>query len=763
MGRGSLAAPSRCVMERKIDLPGYEFLNKVGAGGMATVWTARQLSLDRIVAVKVLSPELIRDPEAIERFRQEAHAAAQLKHPGIVQVHDAGAAGGHVYIVMEFIAGCTVAELLQRKVRLGEKHALLIAEGVALALQYAWDEARIIHCDIKPDNVMVEQDGTVKLADLGLAKVIGLARAAVDRELIEGTPHYASPEQARGEPDLDCRADIYSLGAMLYHMVTGRLPFGGTAGLAAMERQITDYLPDPLDLNPELSPGLAWLVEAMMVKDRTLRYPTWRDVLGDLQEVKAGNLPFAKPPGAGQSTVLRSEARSLTPPKPKPKKKKPAPPPDEDEKPKVAKQKIVLPKDLRDPLRNASPKPAVDLTRSFVMLLSLTLAVVIAYGAVTYFHLRKAGRVPVNDEYWSDVLPPRSEVRTAAPASAGAKDLALSTRPSKPAGPASEQTVRWQHPAFLKGARLFNDALAKYKAYQATKQNPSVLPIVESQCREAIAAFESCRAFAPAEVDISALVDQCYRLISDVRQSTLVAPSPKASVPERAKPPPGPTPAAVAASASEAEAKGEIMLAPTWDAPQSGGDKILDDLHTLLGPQGQPGVDLKADPTIRLFGPLCYTMPVQEAARILNLSLAPRRGLNCPGFPKDSFFIHTAEGEFGEGFTEMLLITDGADRIVAVQLVNEHPDKSLWLDPQVFSDTWHAHNFVQARTKGSAKWRIGHEVEVVGRMVRVDSELVANDENGYFGLGDSKERVSLFLPQPIVNLILYRIGKPRGT
>ena len=306
-------------MDRMPKLPGYEILEKVGEGAMAAVWTARQLSLDRIVAIKILSPHLLRDEEAIQRFRFEAQAAAKLNHPGIVQIFDAGSFERLDYLVMEFVAGCTVDELLQRKHRLGEKHALLIAEGVALALAYAWDEARLIHCDIKPANVLIDQDGSVKITDMGLAKVFGTNVSGSGREMLEGTPHYVSPEQAKGKLDLDCRADIYSLGAMLYHMTTGRLPFGDSVEIEVVQRQISDYLPDPQQINTDLSEGIAWLIEKMMVKDLTIRYQGWPDVLSDMELVRHGDPPAARALAAGYSTVLRSEVRSITQPEPSPK------------------------------------------------------------------------------------------------------------------------------------------------------------------------------------------------------------------------------------------------------------------------------------------------------------------------------------------------------------------------------------------------------------------------------------------------------------
>ena len=334
-------------MDRIPNLPGYEILEKIGNGAMATVWTARQLSLDRVVAVKILSPHLLRDEEAIRRFRFEAQAAAKLNHPAIVQIYDAGSFEGIAYLVMEFVAGCTVDELLERKRRLGEKHALLIGEGVALALAYAWDEARLIHCDVKPANVLIDQDGSVKITDMGLAKVFGTNVPGSGQEMLEGTPHYISPEQAHGESNLDCRVDIYSLGAMLYHMTTGRVPFGDSAEIEVVERHVSDYLPDPQQINTALSDGLAWLIEKMMVKDRTLRYESWPDVLADMKAVRRGDLPLARALAAGYSTVLRSEVRSISQPKPSrtPWSEEPVRKELEASKPKaVSKQQFILPR-----------------------------------------------------------------------------------------------------------------------------------------------------------------------------------------------------------------------------------------------------------------------------------------------------------------------------------------------------------------------------------------------------------------------------------
>jgi hypothetical protein len=281
---------------------------------------------------------------------------------------------------------------------------------------------------------------------------------------------------------------------------------------------------------------------------------------------------------------------------------------------------------------------------------------------------------------------------------------------------------------------------------------------VEQQCRDAIAAFESCRAFAPPEVQIQDLINQGYRLISDCRQATLMDSAKSGPIAPKATSPLVMT-VATSFPPLKAQAMDQLILAPTWDNPQLGGEEIAQDLKDLLSGKGQPAIDLKPDSTLVLFGQVYYLMPLKEAVNILGKPISPRKSLNCPGFPKDSLFYYAAEGEFDDGFNKLLLVTDSADRIAAVELVNEHPDKSVWLEPFVFSEKWRAYNFVRTQTKGNAKWRVGHRVKTVDRIVRIDSELVADDEFGYFGLGDSKERVSLYMPQPLVDLILLRLEK----
>jgi serine/threonine-protein kinase len=295
-----------------ITVPGFEIVRELGVGGMGRVYLARQLSLNRSVALKVLPFQLAQDPAYVARFKQEAKSAANIKHENIVQVYDAGEADGQYYFVMEYIHGETVGKRVQRKGRFDEKNALLIVEAVAAALEYAWNEASLIHRDVKPDNILVDEDGTVKLTDMGLAKIHsgGEKSITVDHSMI-GTPHYCSPEQAKGELEIDFRSDMYSLGATLYHIVTGKIPFDTTSGISAMLKNITDFLPDPIDVVKDLSVDLGWFIEKLMAKAPKDRYRDWADVLEEIDGLLNEKPLKERLIKKGKSTILRSKKRNL--------------------------------------------------------------------------------------------------------------------------------------------------------------------------------------------------------------------------------------------------------------------------------------------------------------------------------------------------------------------------------------------------------------------------------------------------------------------
>jgi len=273
-------------------IPGFQILEKLGSGAMATVFKAKQLSLDRIVAIKILPKRLSENPEYVERFYKEGRAAAKLNHNNIVQAIDVGEAGGYHYFVMEYVEGKTVYDDLSKGSVYSEADALDIIIQIADALQHA-HERGLIHRDVKPKNVMLTPDGVAKLADMGLAReAADEAAAAMEAGRAYGTPYYISPEQIRGELNIDYRADIYSLGAMFYHMVTGRVPFEAPTPSAVMHKHLKEPLIPPDHINKSLSVGVAEIVEVMMAKDRDNRYSDVKLLLEDLHAVQNGKLPL---------------------------------------------------------------------------------------------------------------------------------------------------------------------------------------------------------------------------------------------------------------------------------------------------------------------------------------------------------------------------------------------------------------------------------------------------------------------------------------
>ncbi|HUU85830.1 MAG TPA: serine/threonine-protein kinase [Phycisphaerae bacterium] len=273
-------------------IPGFQILGKLGQGAMATVFKAKQISLDRPVAIKVLPKRLSDNQEFVDRFYREGRAAARLNHPNIVQAIDVGEAGGYHYFVMEYIDGNTVFD----QVSSGEPYAELDALRIILQVAYALEHAHargFIHRDVKPKNIMITKESDVKLADMGLARDIrDYETASAEAGRAYGTPYYISPEQIRGEINIDFRADIYSLGATFYHMVTGKVPFEGATPSAVMHKHLKEVLIPPDHVNTQLSAGIGEIIELMMAKKRDDRYPSTKELIADLEAVAAGEPPY---------------------------------------------------------------------------------------------------------------------------------------------------------------------------------------------------------------------------------------------------------------------------------------------------------------------------------------------------------------------------------------------------------------------------------------------------------------------------------------
>jgi serine/threonine protein kinase len=284
---------------RSSQIPGYQILGVLGKGAMAKVVKARQISLDRIVAIKVLPKKMSENVEFIERFYKEGKAAARLSHNNIVQAIDVGTTPDNLhFFVMEYVEGKTLYDIMQPppvgegKTTYSESEALDITIQIADALAHAHKRG-LIHRDVKPKNIILTPQGVAKLTDLGLARAVDDKDAAESEAgKAYGTPYYISPEQIRGEVDIDFRADLYSLGCTMYHMVTGRTPFEGDTPSAVMHKHLKQPLVPPDHINTALSAGVGEIIETCMAKNRDERYASTEDLLEDLEAVRRGEPPM---------------------------------------------------------------------------------------------------------------------------------------------------------------------------------------------------------------------------------------------------------------------------------------------------------------------------------------------------------------------------------------------------------------------------------------------------------------------------------------
>lgn len=290
---------------------GFRIERKLGEGGMGEVYLASQLSMDRNVALKILPSQMGLRQDLAERFLNELKLLAKLTHPHIVTAYEAGADSGIHYFAMEYMPGDSLGAQLQGGKVLAEPEALGIARKLAGALAYAWNKHKLLHRDIKPANVILDEAGEPKLVDFGLAKSLAAEKALTVTSQMMGTPNYMSPEQVDGAAAIDAGADMYSLGATLYNMVTGQIPFGSSSVMEVLKKQVTESLADPREFNPELSEGCVALLEIMLSKSREQRHATWEAVIADIDRVLAGQAPTRAAPAEGRSTLIRIRDQAL--------------------------------------------------------------------------------------------------------------------------------------------------------------------------------------------------------------------------------------------------------------------------------------------------------------------------------------------------------------------------------------------------------------------------------------------------------------------
>lgn len=306
---GRPVEPPRHSLPPGTEISGYCIEAQIGKGGMGEVYRAWQVAMKRFVALKVLPPGFRKDPADLQHFLNEVKLAAKLDHPHIVTAYGAGEDSGVFYLAMEYVKGECLYDRLARETTIPEPEALAIARAIAGALAYAWNRHHLVHGDVNPSNIIFDPAGQPKLMDMGLSRILRESGAEPGQTEIMGTPGYMSPEQARGRADFDWRTDVYSLGATLYHMLTGHAPFEGASLMDTLRKQATESVPDPRIHEPGLSDACAGLLSTLLSPDPAGRPLSWEAVLEAIDNTAAPPVPVrVRRPRRRRSKGLRAIA-----------------------------------------------------------------------------------------------------------------------------------------------------------------------------------------------------------------------------------------------------------------------------------------------------------------------------------------------------------------------------------------------------------------------------------------------------------------------
>ena len=734
---------------------GYEILERLGRGGTSEVWLARQKSLDRLVALKVLGAERLADAAGREAFRREAVAAAKVDLPGVVRVLDFGeSADGRLWYAMEYVEGQSLADWLAGHPRMAASEVLTLAGIAADTLGALWRQYGLVHCDVKPGNLLIGKDGSVKLADFGVARYAGTAGARGDEDL-EGTPTYLAPEQIETGA-ADCRSDMYALGLTLYHALTGCEPFNGRTLADVLEAQATDYLKDPCELVPDTPTGFAWLLHKLTAKNPALRPETWEDVAKDIAQIRGGHMPLPPYPKEGESTILLNPERMA------------------GRGGKLStgtQQTVVVVGTQTGKWLESHGNAAMQRRRSGgggKGCLGFLAFVLVVAGVAAGLWI-KAGK----PEFWKDVgktpaqkyVAPQEEetleVHGSAESAAAAKPESedAGAAEAEAAGVATGEVSAAAKKRFVEAADLFNGALEAWQGLEGLDEagREDALPGIEADARAAAELFEGLAGELPDDMPARTYANQCYQLAKDAR---------KARVPEGErrlayagkhhdeKQSPWPTPEAGFLGAP-------MQLGYAWDylPVPSGRDDAMEFMMLMI----RMGVDAEPSPMgdggLSLFGPLKWMMPAADAMKALRADSKGVRRHVAEGaiFPFGGVFARELPaGAAGQGkYGKMRLLTDAEDRLVGLELYEEEP-KELQHAALQFLDGPVALDFVTGRlAPEKGKCRVFQQAMQGQGTVRVDCEAA--------DFAESEEsprpiwRSMLILPRGLAECCMYHV------
>jgi serine/threonine protein kinase len=747
-------------------IPGYDIIEKLGEGGSASVWKARQINLNRLVSIKLLTEKKLANPDMMARFRLEAESTARLNHPGIVHIHDMGEHDQFAYLVMEFVDGESLDEILIREKHLSPDQVLDVAAQIAEAMDYAWSSAHLVHCDIKPGNILIDTTFRVKIADLGISRILGKASEELDQGLITGTPYYCSPEQVNAT-SLDARSDIYSLGSTLYHALTAQMPFGDDDIESALQRQGNDQIPDPLDIDRSLPSNLVWLLEKMMMIDPDSRQEDWKELIRDIQNVRKGQPPSRLPEEAGLSTIARSPQRLAPKPKSIHIKKK-----------MVVKPVMISSAGKPAPV-TSSPSPHQPHRKRFLrsaifQLLIIGILTAGVYGLVFYMGLMDsdenapAKRTEATKNRSTAVKGKVQPSPTAIKPASVVKPLT----PPKAAKSKNESPVWPGQSKFTQAVEKVEQSRAEYKRF-VTDGNQSRLDAVEELARQGLMILEKMQETAPASADISAHIRAANESIFNAGKSrtqnlsSSLAPTPSstsASVPEAGKgveelvgsaPAGNPAaglpskPAGPSGQAPEFDSQ-PLALAAGWNSKQDYSLAAVRDAVGVLQAYGSPAVSLDASSSMRFPGGIPYRMPIQLASERLGLSASGRAALRNPILPQRSLIAYQFKGNFGDGFDVCILAVDLKGQVVAAQLTRTNQSLVPGLPRNLYSDRWSTADLLMGTPPKDGSWKVAHRVRRANGGVVVDTEAVKPHRL------EPQFSSRLFLPGPMVNVLLNR-------
>lgn len=290
---------------KALSIGNYEIKSILGEGGLGVVYLAKQLSMKRNVALKVLYRKWVQDEEFRKRFLLEARIVGKLSHTNLIQVFDIGYDKGHYYFSMEYVPGSTLEQIIIKDDYIPLEKAMDHTLQLLDALNYIWKK-NLVHRDIKPSNIIINKEQIAKLGDFGFVKSKMDEQLVQNDDFVLGTPDYMSPEQAMGKNDLDYRSDIYSLGATFYHMITGSAPYDGSESVI-IRQHIKAAIPSPVSIRGSIPPGVCQIIEKMMAKEPQDRYQSYESLRRDLLLVKEGSSPKAERLDINKSTIARQD------------------------------------------------------------------------------------------------------------------------------------------------------------------------------------------------------------------------------------------------------------------------------------------------------------------------------------------------------------------------------------------------------------------------------------------------------------------------